>query len=126
MLTFLLYTVVFWFAGGCILWLFNLMIQPDGALDVVFGWQKMLAKLYNGSKWQQLLGKALGDCPQCTAFWFMPFWYGVYVLFMNVVIGYWITTSIGGNIVWYIVFHAIGAVAGFVFIIAKMRKKSAS
>lgn len=122
MLIFLLYSIIFLIAGGCSLWVFNQMIQPDGALDVVFGWQKMLAKLYNGGKWEQLLGKALGDCPQCMAFWFMPVWYGVYVVFMNVAIGYWITDTIVGNIIWYVVFHSIGAVAGLVFILLKKNK----
>lgn len=118
---FLIYTLIMWFAGNCILKIFQQMTADGGALDVVFGWQKMLAKLYSGGKWAQLLGKALGDCPVCTAFWFMPFWFVVYY-FMAPIFVEWPITG-GWNIVWYFVFHSIGAVVGGIVLLVKLRKK---
>lgn len=133
MLTFLLYTLIMWLAGNCILYLFMQMIQPEGALDVVFGWQKMLAKLYESpSKGKQLLGKALGDCQMCTAFWFMPVWFCLYWLLSRLVIHYFITDevqAIGWKVVvffvWYMVFHAVGAMSGLLALIKFKRKPNA-
>lgn len=58
--------------------LFFIMIAEGGALDVVFGWQDMLGRLYGGNKFQKLLGKALGDCKQCTSFWMAVPWFFTY------------------------------------------------
>lgn len=111
-----------WFAGVCILKVFMQMIAPDGALDVVFGYQKLLGKLYSGNKFEQLLGKAIGDCQMCTAFWFMPVWYAAYAFVSNTVLDYWISSNILVNIIWYFVFHSIGAVIG-AFILSIKRQK---
>jgi hypothetical protein len=126
-IAFILYTICFWFAGACVLKYFFFMIQPEGALDLVFGWQNMLKKLYNGNKASQLLGKALGDCQMCTSFWFMPAWYGCYYLFCHWVLHHWVTDTIDTagwywtkvslvNVIWYYVFHSIGAFTGLVTI----------
>lgn len=119
MLAFLIYTMIMWFAGNCILTLFFQMIQPDEALDLLLGWQKMLARLYQGNTRRQLLGKALGDCARCTAFWFMPMWFVVYAVLAGPITGVWITdacTTTAGkivvNVVWYCVFHSVGAFTG--------------
>lgn len=130
---FLLLTMIFWFAGMCILDLFFKMIQPDGLLDVTFGWQKMLEHLYSASKPLQLLGKALGDCRMCTAFWFMPIWFTLYVLSTSMLLHWWISDMVHAivlkimlNIIWYIVFHSIGAVVGRISLFTyKIKTKTA-
>lgn len=133
MMSFLIVTVLFWLAGSCILKLFFFMIQQGGALDVVFGWQRMLNRLFNGNRRQQLLGKALGDCQMCTSFWFMPFWFICYYFFCKVVMHHWVTDSVSGsfywpkvigiNILWYWLFHAIGAMVGLVGLTKVLIKK---
>lgn len=129
--TFFIYTFIMWLAGYAVLRLFYMLIAPDGAFDVLFGWQAMLRRLYgHPNRNMNLLGKALGDCHICTAFWFMPLWYGVYCLTSHLLLNFWISTpveSLGGkifiNIIWYIVFHAIGAMGGFISLIRFSFKK---
>jgi hypothetical protein len=120
MLIFLLWTIIFWMAGNCVLKIFYIAIQEGQMLDLLFGWQKMLANLY-GSKqqWKNLLGKALGDCEMCTAFWFMPAWYALYWLMSKIVLHQFITDRVEHllskvlvGVVWYLVFHSIGAICG--------------
>lgn len=126
MILFLLISAIFCASASCALWWFFAMIRPDGALDIVFDWQAMLQRLYNGSKWQQLRGKALGDCHMCTCFWFMPLWFILYYAFSRLVVHCWITDSIEScnpilywlavsviNITWYACFHCLGAMIGF-------------
>lgn len=122
MLNLLIFTIIMWCAGNAILKLFHIMIQPGQILDMLLGWQKMLKRLYAGSTRQQLLEKMLGGCEHCTAFWFMPMWYIVYWLMSKNVLHYWISDNILVNIVWYVVFHSIGAVTG-VFVLAFKKKK---
>ncbi len=105
--------------------IFYVAIQEGQMLDLLFGWQKMLAKLYGSNKpWKNLLGKALGDCEMCTAFWFMPAWYALYWVMSRWVLHQFITDKVEHNlakilvgIVWYFVFHSIGAVYGLVTVI---------
>lgn len=120
LILFLLFTLMFLVAGICILRIFMDMIQPGAALDIVFNWQKMLSRLYGGNKRQQLLGKALGDCAQCTSFWFMPLWFLCYYITCQLVLNFWVSdvvdTFFGGvfiSWVWYAVFHSLGAFFGF-------------
>lgn len=131
LLTFLLYTAIFMVAGLCILSTFYAMQAEGGALDVVFGWQKMLNRLYNGNKAQQLLGKALGDCQQCTSFWFMFLWFFAYWGFCRLVLGWYITDVAGWwlwkgiiGFIWYSVFHSIGAVSGLFSLLKRKRNVS--
>lgn len=127
MLTFLIYTATFWFAGSCLTKLFYFAIQPGQILDKAFGWQSKLNALYTSKKaWQNNLGKALGDCQMCTSFWFMFLWYWCYFLFMHV-FGLWKLGSIKNsnlmvlcNIVWYMLFQSIGALTSL-FAIVKIK-----
>ena len=127
MILFIIISVIFCLAATCMLKWFFTMIQPEGALDIAFGWQKMLQRLYNGSKWQQLRGKALGDCQMCTCFWFMPLWFAFYYIFSKLIVHYWITDALHVpnifiywlgvclvNLSWYACFHSIGAMVGLV------------
>lgn len=106
------------------------MIQPGGALDIVFGWQRMLEDLYGSDKrWKNLLGKALGDCQQCTSFWFMPLWYLCYYAFCKIVVNVWVTDGIDAwwkiafvNWLWMTVFWSIGAVFGLMVVLFKKAK----
>ena len=70
LLILLIYTLVFVFAQGTFIFFFMKMIAPNGMLDVLFKWQRMLEWCF-GHKYKavQLLGKALGDCDMCTCFW---------------------------------------------------------
>lgn len=120
-LTFLLYTAIMWFAGNCILKLYFTAIQPGQLFDQIFNWQTMLANLYGSEKaWKNNLGKALGDCPHCFAFWFMPMWFILYAL-LGLNLNIWVITGIGWNILWYFVFHSIGAIVGLSFILTKKK-----
>lgn len=127
MITFILISVIFCASATCILFWFFAMIQDGGALDIAFGWQKMLQRLYNGNKWQQLRGKALGECRMCTCFWFMPLWFFLYYIMCKLSGHYWITDTLHVsnqylywigvcllNFSWYCCFHSIGAMIGFV------------
>lgn len=129
-LTFLLITVAFVAGGLCWLRLFAIMISRGQILDMLFGWQNMLERLYGSDKkWKNLLGKALGDCEVCTAYWFQPVWFAAYWLFCRHALHYFITdesASLFGKIVigvlWYVVFHGIGAIGGMLTLMrAKMR-----
>lgn len=120
MLIYLIVTILFWAAGACMLKWFMLMIEQGGALDVVFGWQKMLHRLYNGTPAQELLGKALGDCIKCTSFWFMPIWFACYYIVSKYAFHHWITDTVHNwicigiiNMIWYCLFHGIGGMIGF-------------
>jgi len=135
MLAFILATVLFLIAGNGILKIFFDMIQPEGALDIFFGWQKMLAKLYKSeNKFAHLLEKALGGCEQCTAFWFMPVWFFMYYAVMKLSFHSWITDfiTISGfwqyvaiafvNWAWYCMFHTIGAMGGKMILVMFKKK----
>ena len=120
-IAFFLFTIIMWFAGNCILKLYHTAIQKGQILDQIFNWQNMLADLYASEKtWKNNLGKALGDCPTCFAFWFMPIWYVVYIL-LGKKLEIWLINGIGWNILWYIVFHSIGAVVGLSFLLTKKK-----
>jgi len=88
-----------------------------------------LAKLYRGTKGQQLLGKALGDCERCMSFWFMPMWFIFYYLFCEHVMGIWITDRVDTTVaafflnwLWFAVFQSIGATTGFFVLMLKNKK----
>lgn len=83
--------ILFWLSGAALLKWFHFMILPNGAIDVVFGYQKFLNKLYNGSTYQQLIGKALGDCEMCMSFWFSFIWFFVFYGFCKILLGTWVT-----------------------------------
>lgn len=129
-LEYLIYTILFLAGGSMALKLFFTMIQTGNALDVVFKWQKMLAWLYGGNKFMQLAGKALGDCAQCTAFWFMPWWFFLYWKFSYLLFDYYPTQGIDSwfwkiafHAAWYVVIHAIGATLGFAVLMYKSKKE---
>lgn len=132
LLTFIIITILFFLAGGFAFRTFWAMIQPGGAFDIAFGWQKMMGNLYDkasqGDKRAELLEKVLGGCEQCTAFWFMPIWYGMYYGFCKIVLQYWVTDHLSNwiaivfiNWVWMALFWSIGAVLGL-FMILKKKK----
>lgn len=129
--TFALVTLFFAFAQMAALWLFQRMIARDGLLDQLFGWQKMLDNLYGGKKWQQLLGKALGECEMCTAFWFQFPWYALYFGFCKVGIGFFVTdwadnwvAKIFLFLAWMIPFNSVNAITGMMSMIRAKRKMS--
>src|ERR1700761_4547425 len=115
MLIFLLYTIMFWFAGNCLLKIFHFAIQPGQILDKAFHWQNMLNDMYGSKKsWKHNLGKALGDCEMCMSFWGMFLWYWCYFIFLHT-LGAWYLGNIENiglnilcNIIWYILFQSIG------------------
>jgi len=136
MLTFLLLTIMFLLAGNGIVKIFFEMIQDGGALDVVFGWQKILKKLYaKESKVAHLLESMLGGCKRCFSFWFMPTWFLFYCITSKYAFHIWITDLITHsgfwhwviicltNWTWYCMFHALGAEGGY-FILTKFKNKS--
>lgn len=130
LLTYTLVTIGFVAAGLCWLRLFAIMIAPGQVFDMLFNWQDMLTRLYQSpKKWKNLLGKALGDCEVCTAYWFQPIWFAAYYVFCRLALHYFITDEVGGwagkiavGLLWYLVFHGIGAVGGMLTLVrAKMK-----
>lgn len=132
LLTFLILTLIFWFAGNATLKIFYSMVQQDGLLDIAFNWQNKLEKWYakgqKGSKIHMWLHDALGGCPMCTSFWFAPIWFLVYLLFTKLVFGWFIDDYVQSLIakifvdfVWYWVFWSTEAILGL--IILKIKKK---
>lgn len=132
LLTFILLTLIFWFAGNAVLKILFVMIQRGGAIDIMFNWQDRLDKWYDkasrGSKWYKWLHDALGGCQMCTSFWIMPAWFTVYAVFTKLVFGWFITDYVHSFIakvfvgwVWFIVFWSVGAILGLFAL--KFRKK---
>lgn len=123
MLEFILLTIIFWAAGVAILKFLFAMVQPGGLLDVAFGWQSKLDRWYGkgaeGSKIHKWMHDALGGCQMCTSFWFAPFWYIVYMIFVKYTTGWFIddrADSMIGiffiNCIWYVVFWNVSALFG--------------
>lgn len=134
LLIFILITILFLLAENALLRIFYAMIQEDGPIDVLWkfltgkSYQDMLKDLYGSQKkWKNNLGKALGDCEMCVAYWFVPMWFFCYYLICRLVVHYWITDAITienkvgywvavvfVNIIWYAAVHGIGALAGWI------------
>lgn len=75
----LIYTIVFIVANASMVFFFLKMIQPNGALDVILGWQKFLDYAYDHKYTAvKFLGKALGGCEMCTCFWFSGLSFFIY------------------------------------------------
>ena len=110
-----LYMLMFLFsliASGAITRTFWLFAQEGGAFDI---WQKMLDRLYKAGPSGQLLGKALGDCGQCTAFWMglamLPVHIAVVTAFMP-----WPIEGVGYNVIYGLVWWNIAGLTNFYFI----------
>lgn len=121
--------ILFFIAGPCALKWFEFLIQPRGAFDILFGYQLMLGKLYNGSQAQQLLGKALGDCQRCMSFWFGGIWFFVFYGFCNLVLHSWVTAGTSNwisicfiNAASFVVFQAICGMLCFLMLTKFMNK----
>lgn len=121
MITFLLFSVVALIANASLSKILYISIQSGQWLDSLFGWQNKL------QKWDlaghQFLAKAGGLCELCFShlITFISFW--CYVLFMNQIVGYWITTPVDGwlpivlfNIMWYLAYVSIGTNLSLYFI----------
>lgn len=132
LLEFIVITVITWVAGGALMKFLFSMMQPDGALDVVFGWAKMLDRFYakadKGSALHRWLHDSLGGCAMCTSFWFAPIWFACYWGFCESVLGYFIydyaETTIGkvfSFAMWYVMYWSIGAMVSLLTI--TMNKK---
>lgn len=65
MLIFITFTIICWYANVGMGKFMLIAIRDQQLLDKIFGWQKMLANLYGGGTFKQLLGKFLGDCNTC-------------------------------------------------------------
>jgi hypothetical protein len=131
-LEWLLYTILVIPAYGMALKIFFAMIAEGGALDVVFGWRKMLDNLYGGGKVKRLIGKALGDCQQCTSFWMAVPWFFLYVKFSYLLFDYYPTQNFGWfwtitlHVFWFVVMQAILATIGFAILMLKLKRDKKS
>jgi hypothetical protein len=125
----LLYTILVIPAFGFMMRFFFQMIEPGGALDVVFGWQKMLDKLYRGGKVSKLLEKALGGCKLCCTFWMAVPYFFAYWAFSRILFDYYPTDgmvwwkAIAFHVFWYVVIHVLVAGVGFAILTAKNKKE---
>lgn len=127
MITFLLYTVLAWIANASLVKILHISIQPGQWLDTSLNWQD---RLYNWDvKGKQFLAKAGGLCELCFAhaITFISFW--LYLLFMDQVVGYWLTTSIQSwllslfiNFIWYLMYVGVGTNLALYFIVKLFRK----
>lgn len=112
MLTFLLYTLVFWIANACFTWIAYILIQPGQ----LFGsWQHTLNRMHEAhSQLLNALAKPLGDCSLCWSHMWAIMWFVFYCLFMNKIVGYWVTDLVDGrgwiiffNVMWYLLYIPI-------------------
>lgn len=110
----LIYTIVFILAHGGMMYFFFRMIEPGGALDIIFSWQKLLDYTY-GHKYRivELIGKILGNCEMCTCFWLSFFSFFVYrwlALYLNLytIDGWYV-------LIWAWVYWGLSAIYSFWF-----------
>lgn len=128
MLTFILYTILFWFSGGCFARYFYLSIQQDKVLDVLFSWQKMLSKFFErGGKWR-LLDDMLGGCIMCFSSFVGLLWFVCYCVFLNTAFDCWIPTNssiafASVNFIWFLVFTSVQHTTNMLFITGKLFNK---
>lgn len=137
MLGFILYTILSIIAGNAMLKFFFEMTQAGGGLDIMFGWQKMLANFYakgaqenKKAKYYVWLESALGGCQKCTSFWFMPMWFVCYYIVSKFVFHIWITDELHNwflivftNWFWFSMFCSVGVVSGF-YALTRFKKKA--
>lgn len=137
MLAFILLTILSIIAGNAMLKVFFEMTKSGGGLDVMFGWQKMLERLYSKGSMQNKPAKfymwaenALGGCERCTSFWFMPLWFACYYIVSKYVFHVWITDDLHNwaliifvNWFWYSMFHSVGALSGYMALTKLLKKK---
>ncbi len=127
MITFLLYTTMALIANACLAKIGYISIQSGQWLDSLLHWQDKLQKWDMAG--HQFLAKAGGLCELCFShlITFISFW--CYVLFMNQVVGYWITTPVEGwlpviifNVFWYLTYVGIGTNLSLYFITKLFQK----
>ena len=127
MITFLLYTIIAWIATAALAKILHISIQQDQWLDNLLGWQNRLYQWDVNGK--TFLAKAGGLCELCFshAVSFISYW--VYAMFMNVVVGTWLTSSIDSillsffiNVIWYLVYVAIATNLSLYFIVKLFQK----
>lgn len=110
---FIIFTLLFWGAQSAALFFFLQMTKEGQLLDILFGWDKMLNKLYNSEKkWKNLLEKALGGCNICTAFWMSPICFALYCLFAHS-LGIWVISGVLPNLIWFWAYWVIGGSVSF-------------
>ena len=121
MITFLLYTVVAWLANACLVKILYMCIQPGQWLDKLLHWQDRLHKWDLEGK--EFLVKAGGLCEICFSHFLTFISYWIYLLFMYLAIGYWITAPVGNsiaafviNLIWYLAYVGIGTNLALYFI----------
>lgn len=121
MTTFLAYTIVAWLANASLVKILHISIQPGQWIDTLFDYQK---KLLNWDLQGKLfLSKAGGNCEMCFSHLLTFFGFWIYALFMNGVVGVWITDELDGwmwivlaNAMWYLVYVSIGSMLSLYFI----------
>lgn len=128
MLTFFLYTILFWISGACFARYYFLAIQPGKVLDYIFNYQSRLEKLFSKGGIYRLLENMLGGCEMCFCSFMGLIWFLPYVLFTNSVGHMWIPTNsvwsaIGVNIIWYIVYSSVQFNANLLFVTGKLFNK---
>lgn len=105
-------TILFWGFSIALSRFVLIAISEGQIFDYLFGWQKMLNKMYGSTnKAVNMLGKFLGECDVClmhhTSIWAFFMYYAICKLVGNV----WITDGITVlwqqclvNLIWYLVF----------------------
>lgn len=121
MIIFLLYTMVAWLANAGLVKIIYISIQPGQWLDKLLNWQQRLQKW--DMQGRVFYAKAGGYCELCFShvLTFAGFW--LYVVFMNEVVGYWISAPVEGllasifvNFTWYLAYISIGTNLSLYFI----------
>jgi hypothetical protein len=129
---YLLFTTAFVFAGAAFIKIAHISIQPMQWADAVFGYQKMLNRLYDSPKklYNTLLFKILGGCEVCFAHFLAVLWFVGYVVCSTAILDYWVTDEVHHawqtiivNIVWYLLVVCSTSILGLYFITKLFEKK---
>lgn len=115
LLTILLYSLLFLAANVAMGRFALLAVAPENMLDILFGWQSMLNKMWESkNKIVKLLEKMLGGCNMCLLHMVSIVSYIMYYIASTKIGHVWVTDYVTGsiwkvviNIIWYIVFVSI-------------------
>lgn len=116
MLVFAIVTILFWLFGVAFSRFMLKAIGAEQFIDVLFGWQKMLDRMYgSNNKYVRLFEKFLGGCDMCFMHHMTIWVFAMYAVFCHLVLDLWVSdfvnsfaAKIAVNIIWYLVFVVIG------------------
>ena len=116
MLTFIFYTIIFLLAIPSAIKIWHFAIQGGQALDLLFGYQKWLDRLYSSpSIIKNILGKMMGNCVMCMSFWASLIGTSIYFIFM-INQNCWAVDGWINGAIWLLVFNFLCTILSVYFI----------